>query len=128
MQYAYYFERDKARSHLSLDEWARALAAVPGVRLVAAPLDGLGEWLGYFIVPSETPGVQFHDLPDRAHDAEAYFPELGQWLRAFYWHSRPEPGLGVVTFEGCPASVPRDEYPVWKAAHALAAYLGAELV
>lgn len=47
------------------------------------------------------------------------FPADGRW---------PEPGLGVVTFEDGPASVPRDEQPVWAAAHALAARLGAHLV
>jgi hypothetical protein len=128
VQYAYYFERDCARSHLSLAEWAEAVAAVPGVRPVAGPLDGLGEWLGYYVNPHGMPGGQFHDRPDRAHDAEVYFPAAGRWLRAFYWHARPEPGLGAVTFEGCPASVSPDESPVWVAAHALAARLGAELV
>jgi hypothetical protein len=104
------------------------VAAVPGVRPVAGPLDGLGEWLGYYVNPHGMPGGQFHDRPDRAHDAEVYFPAAGRWLRAFYWHARPEPGLGAVTFEGCPASVSPDESPVWVAAHALAARLGAELV
>jgi hypothetical protein len=128
MQYAYYFERHGARSHLSLAEWRAALQVASGVRLVATPLDGLGDWIGYWVNPHGTPGGQFHDLPDRADDAEVLFPADGRWRRAFYWHRRPEPGLGVVTFEGCPASVPRGEYPVWVAARALAALLGAELV
>lgn len=126
--YAYYFERDRARSHLSLAEWTAAVATVPDVRQVASPLDGLGDWLGYFVNPRGMPGREFHDQPDRAHDAEVFFPVSGRWLRAFYWHARKEPGFGVVTFEGGPASVPPDEYPVWVAARALAARLGADLV
>jgi hypothetical protein len=128
LTYAYYFERDGARSHLSVAEWQAAVEAVPDVRPVAAPLEGLGDWVGYWVNPHGTPGRQFHDLPDRADDAEVLFPTEGRWRRAFYWHRRPEPGLGVVTFEDCPASVSREEYPVWVAARALAALLGAELV
>jgi hypothetical protein len=124
MTYAYYFERDGARSHLSLAEWRAAVAAVPGVRPVASPQDGLGDWVN----PGGRLGREFHDLPDRVDDAEVLFPTDGRWRRAFYWHRRPEPGLGVVTFEDCPASVSQDEYPVWVAARALAALLGAELV
>jgi hypothetical protein len=30
---------------------------------------------------------------------------------AFYWHRRPEPDLGVVTSEDCPASLSRDAHP-----------------
>ena len=128
MQYAYYFERDCARSHLSLAEWAEAVAAVPGVRPVAGPLDGLGEWLGYYVNPHGMPGGQFHDRPDRAHDAEVYFPAAGRWLRAFYWHARPEPGLGAVTSRGArracrPTSPPSGSRPM-----RVAARLGAELV
>jgi hypothetical protein len=96
MQYAYYFERERARSHLSLADWRAAVAAMPDVRMVASPLDGLGEWIGYWVNPHGTPGREFHDLPDRAHDAEVLFPYSGQWRRAFYWHQRPEPDLGVV--------------------------------
>ncbi len=128
MTYAYYFERDGARSHLSLAEWRAAVAAVPGVRLVASPEEGLGDWVGYWVNPHGVPGRQFHDLPDRADDAEVLFTDMGRWRRAFYWHRRPEPGLGVVTFEDCPASVSRHEYPVWVTARALAVLLGAELV
>jgi len=84
--------------------------------------------LGTGSTPRGTPGHQFHDLPDRVEDAEVLFPAEGRWRRAFYWHRRPEPGLGVVTFADCPASVRREEYPVWQAAKALAALLGTELV
>lgn len=128
MQYSYYFERDGARSHLSLTEWDAAVAAVAGVRSVTAPLEGLGEWLGYYVNPHGTPGGQFHDRPERAHDAEVYFPKSDRWLRAFYWHDRAEPGTGVVTFEGTPPSVSPDEYPVWVTALKLASRLGADLV
>jgi hypothetical protein len=128
MMYAYYFDRDGARSHLSLSEWRAAVATVPGVQLVAAAREGLGDWIGYWVNPRGVPGREFHDLPDRADDAEVLFPAESHWRRAFYWHRRPEPELGVVTFEDCAASVSRDEYPVWVAARALAALLGAELV
>ena len=128
MNYAYYFERDGARSHRSLVEWTKALVDVTGVRTVTEPLDGLGEWLGYYFNPHESPEGQFHNLPDRAHDADVYFPASDKWLRAFYWHARPEPGLGVVTFEACPGNVRPEEYPVWVAAKALAVRLRADLV
>jgi hypothetical protein len=128
MTYAFYFERDKARSHLSLTEWRAAVTATPGVRLVSAPQEGLYDWIDYWVNPSGSSGQQFHDQPDRAEDAEVLFPVNGTWRRAFYWHQRPEPGLGVVSFEACPSSVPQAEYPVWIAAQALATLLGAELV
>jgi hypothetical protein len=129
VRYAYYFERDHGRAHLALAEWLEAAAAVPDVRQVPTPCHGLGDWLGYLVNPHGTPDAEFHDRPERAYDAEVFFPDLGRWLRAFYWHARPEPGLGVVTFEGSiAAGVPAHEYPVWVAARALAARLGAELV
>ena len=100
------------------------MAAVPGVRPVADPLDGPGDWRGYCLNPHEPTGTRFHDRPKRTHDAEVYFPASGRWLRAFYWHARREPGFGVVTFAGGPT----DGNPVWDAAWALAAHLGAELI
>ena len=126
--YSYYFERAGAHSHLSLGEWVGAITAVPGVRPVEGNVAGLGSWLGYYVNPFGSPGGQFHDRPDRAHDAEVFFAETGRWLRAFYWHARPEPGLGVVTFDAGPVSVSSDAYPVWVAARALAKRLGVELV
>jgi hypothetical protein len=125
--YAYYFERDGARSHLSLGEWEAAVAAVSGVRPVSGRLDGLGEWIGYLVNPHASDG-QYHDLPDRNHDAEVFFPALGRWRRAFYWHARPEPGVGVITFEAPPGDTEPDESPVWVAARALAAIMKADLV
>jgi hypothetical protein len=127
LRYAYFFEREHAQSHLSLGEWEAALAAVAGVRRVSGPLDGLGDWIGYLVSPHAS-GGHFHDLPDRNHDAEVFFPASGRWRRAFYWHARPEPGRGVVTFEAPPGDVEPDEYPVWIAARALAARMKADLV
>jgi hypothetical protein len=122
--YAYYFERDRGRAHLTLAEWSQATAVIPGVRPVAAPRDQLSDWLGYYVDPHAPSGGQFHDRIDRAHDAEVFVPESGRWLRAFYWHAGRDSGTGVVTFEG---GLP-PAHPVWEAARALAAHLGAELV
>jgi hypothetical protein len=94
VQYAYYFERDGARSHLSLAEWSAAVADAPGVRAVTGPLVALDDWLGYYVNPHGAPGRPFHERPDHEHDAEVFFPASGRWRRAFYWHARPEPGLG----------------------------------
>ncbi len=128
MLYPYFFERDGARSHISLAEWKSVLQAVADVRVVATPLQGLGEWIGYRVNPHGSPGSQFHDRPERESDAEVYFPESDRWFRAFYWHPLSEPGLGVVTFEGPPVNVAPEDYRVWVVAQALAQHLGAELV
>lgn len=126
--HACYFERDGARSHLTLVEWRAAITSVPGVRLTPSPQHDLGEWIGYRLNPAGEPGHEFHDLPDRAEDAEVYLPNEGRWKRAFYWHQRPEPNLGVVTFESVPEILSGEPHPVWAAAHALAQLLGVELV
>ena len=55
-------------------------------------------------------------------------PASGRWRRAFYWHQRPEPDFGVLTFEGSGGGLPRDIDPVWVATRALATLLGADLV
>lgn len=128
MLYTYYFERDQARSHISLVEWTAAVTACTGVRIVRDALDRLGDWIGYGANPHETTGTSFHVQSERVHDAEVYFPANDKWRRAFYWHNHSEPGCGVVTFESCPGSVSPEEYPVWIAAQELAARLGAELV
>jgi len=57
MTYAYYFERDGARSHLSLPEWRAAVAAVPGVRRAASPLNDLDDWVGYWFNPPRHAGA-----------------------------------------------------------------------
>ena len=90
----------------------RSNRSVDNVRPVASALTGLGDWLGYHVNPLSKQGDQFHDRPERLHGAELFFPLEGRWMRAFYWHSLPEPGLGVVTFVDCPASVSASEYPV----------------
>lgn len=128
MIHACYFERDGARSHLTLAEWRAAVAAVPGVRLAPAAQHDSGDWMGYWVNPAGEPGQQFHDLPDRVEDAEVYLPDEGCWRRAFYWHQRPEPDLGVVTFESVPETLSGESHPVWAAAQALARLLRAELV
>lgn len=128
MIHAFYFERDGARSHLTLAEWRAAVAAVPGVRLATSPQHELGDWIGYWVNPAGEPGQQFHDLPDRVEDAEVYLPGEGRWSRAFYWHQRPEPDLGVVTFESVPETLSDEAHPVWAAARALAQLLRADLV
>jgi hypothetical protein len=128
MTHACYFERDGARSHLTLAEWRAAVAAVPGVRLAPAAQHELGAWMGYWVNPACEPGQQFHDLPDRVEDAEVYLPGEGRWRPAFYWHQRPESDLGVVTFESVPETLAGEPHPVWVAARALAQLLRAEVV
>jgi hypothetical protein len=128
MLYPYFFERDNARSHLTLEEWQKAVESVSGVRSVKSPLQGLGEWIGYVVNPLGSPNKEFHDRPERAHDAEVFFPDVNHWFRAFYWYPLPERGLGVVTFESPPGNVAPNDYQVWVIARKLAAHLGAELV
>ncbi|MDR2880544.1 MAG: hypothetical protein LBV29_01395 [Azoarcus sp.] len=133
MLYRYYFERDKARSHLSLDEWKKAIEVVPHVRAVTNPRQGLGEWIGirYIGNPHEVPVDKdaFQNRPERVNDAEVFFPDFDRWFRAFYWRPLTEhPGLGVVTFESPPGDIAPEDYPVWVVAQELAKHLGAELV
>lgn len=128
MIHACYFERDDARSHLTLAEWRAAVSVVPGVRLAPSPKHELGHWIGYWVNSAGEAGHQFHDLPDRAEDAEVYLPGEGRWRRAFYRHKQPEPDFGVVTFESIPETLAGEPHPVWVAARALAHLLGAEVV
>ena len=125
--YNYYFQRDRDRSHITLAEWQEAIRAVPGVRPAEPPKGMPLEWIGYYVNLRAT-DTQFHDLQDRVHDAEVFFPKLGGWRRALYWHARRSADWGVITFPAPPHAVPNEEYPVWIAAASLAERLGAELV
>ena len=126
MQYAIYFERDHARSHISLSEWQRALDETAGVRR-ADKETAEPDWIGYYVNQHST-GAQFHDSPDRVNDADVFFPEHGRWKRAFYWSSLPGTQCGVICFEDVPGSVDEAVYPVSVAAAALARRLNASLV
>src|SRR5690242_5927585 len=100
MQYAIYFERYKGRSHITLAEWLSAINATSGVRR-ADKETAEPDWIGYYVNPHST-GPQFCDDPDRANDADVFFPEDGKWRRAFYWGSLPEPHCGAIYFEDPP--------------------------
>ena len=107
-----------------------AVDVVNGVRLVAAEATRPGTWLGYFVNPRGTPGQQFHDRPDRAHDAEVFFHDTQDWRRAFYWHEAIGGSVGgVINFDS--RKTDDDSWrtdPVHLASLALANVLCAKLV
>ena len=130
MRFTIYFERDPFEDHITRDQWYAAVGAVDGVRLVAANSAGPDTWLGYFVNPRGRPGQQFHDRPDRAHDAEVYFHNTQDWRRAFYWYeAMGDFAGGVITFD---SRVSEDDSwrtdPVHLASLALAEVLNAKLV
>ena len=128
--YSIYFERDAARSHIGLAEWLEALEQTPGVQRASEATADAHGWIGYWVNPSDGP-YAFHHRSDRAYDAEVFFADGRGWRRAIYWNSMPgDSGLaeGVIAFDSPPSSADPVSYPVWVAAHALAARLRAELV
>ena len=128
MSYSIFFQRTATRKDIALAEWLSAVDRVPGVRRANDATADPHDWVGYFVNPKVTSG-QFHQRPDRAFDAEVFFPEEGRWRRALYWNLiRGSSDHGVITFTDCPASVEQSRYPVGLAAAKLAVLLDAELV
>ena len=125
-----YFERDRFENHITRAQWYDAVESVDGVRIVSLKSSGPEYWLGYFVNPRATSG-QFHERPDRIHDAEVYFAKSDLWRRAFYWHdSTGDFNGGVITFPDRQTS-DGDSWlsdPVHIASTALARVLDAQLV
>lgn len=125
MLYATYFDKP-ANDHITLSEWQSALALVPNVRPASDATADPHQWFGY-TVNTLSKRRQFHHLPERQYDGEAYWPATQEWLRAFYWFDASErfgAGVGVINFE----TPDEPSHPVWLAAQALADQLGAALV
>jgi hypothetical protein len=110
MGYSIHIERPDsvggAQVPITLEEWRRAVAATPGMRLAVG-------------------NATFHDpvtreeirLPNSGGDAEVFFPKESSWRRVFTWSS------GRVSFGAVPQTS-----PVWQAARSLAGELRAKLV
>jgi len=95
------------QSPIALDEWRRAVRSIEGVRLAAGDLVARNPFTGAEV-----------RVPNRGGDAEVR--TSGAWVRAFSWH-------GDGTVYSLPGST-APESPTHRAAAALAAALGAEIV
>jgi hypothetical protein len=128
MIFAIYFQRTSSRIDISLTEWLAAVNHVEGVRQASDCTADPNDWVGYWVNPRGGPTGQFHHRPDRAFDAEVFFPDDARWRRALYWHAIRDTDRGVITFEAGTRDAEKATYPVRIAAAALARLLDAELV
>ena len=98
---------DGRRVLIPLDEWQRAVAATPGVRLA----------VGDEIRPSRFAKGGEIRIHNSGGNAETFFPKESSWRVVFRW-SRGRVSFGVVP----------QTSPVWQAARSLAGELHAKLV
>lgn len=93
-----------------MSEWRAAVDATEGVRLLTVTAH---------TITTRTPG-EVISLGARDGDAEVFFPESGEWHAVFRW--RGKSAVFAARFDPTDTS-----HPVWRAAVALAARLGAAI-